>query len=883
MGRKVLWVQVLAVVLVLWSVGVARANLVLKPRGENALPLRAKELKANVVIEGQFATTQVWWTFQNELAERTEADFLYSAPPGSVVTGFAYWYGDEKVVARVVDKARAAAIYKHITSRQRDPALIEMIGANTFRARIFPIEANADLKIEIQMVQALPSRGSGQNAGAFWEFPLREALGRSTRLEKLDMTVDVRPDKQIVGVRNSLGSPITRDEKGWHWKLSQQFYRVPDKVRFDLKRAPRAVQISTIAAPAGGRDGFATIALTPNQNLTNARLRISGAQTYDVIDIPKTIRAGQQVLWCGRYRGGVARNATVMLSGTANGSSWSAGQNVTLNAERREPNAAAKLWASKRIESLGESARQRATIVALSKRFGLPSRWTSWLAVPKAELERYREEIKMADLSVLGRRIALEAARGRSASSLKRQFRADAKRLNVENADSQLATYFDATLRELSFQRSEAHLGARPSARRVRDLNAQIARLQRSRRRDFKTRASSGEPIYIVEDDLRVASREWLAAVDKSGENSQRARLMEQQLKTLAKGANGYGWQWDTFISEALQARIEPLARAVLDEQSRETPDAARLKNLNAQLKRWATRAHSSSEDAISGQKANWARDEMNQVLGEIVVAADAPRPDAAKVQKLLARHRKLLKDNFGWPEPNVSSQIEDNLRELQLAPAKIADGKVVLPPAKLSELERGKLLAQLQNLKFSFSYGSGQGGDPLLLVTAPRDAQQVIAILPNGDIKRLVWNEQSGRWEARFDIPMGTPEGDFAVTVVIVDKVGARHHLTLNFRVDVSAPNGQGSAQIVTNQTKAEGKTAVKWRLEVKGDSDTARVFALLPWGEKIELSPSTIKANTFFALVDVPAGVSANGQVSYLLTDSAHNRSAIAVDVEP
>ena len=53
--------------------------------------------------------------------------------------------------------ARAAEIYSHITSRNRDPALIEMVGKNTFRARIFPVEPNADLKVEIKIVQTLPA------------------------------------------------------------------------------------------------------------------------------------------------------------------------------------------------------------------------------------------------------------------------------------------------------------------------------------------------------------------------------------------------------------------------------------------------------------------------------------------------------------------------------------------------------------------------------------------------------------------------------------------------------------------------------------------------------------------------------------------------------
>lgn len=72
-----------------------------------------------------------------------EAEFIYELPAGAVATYFAYWAGEEKVVARVVEKEEAKKIYETITySWSRDPALIEMTRKNTFRARIFPVFPN---------------------------------------------------------------------------------------------------------------------------------------------------------------------------------------------------------------------------------------------------------------------------------------------------------------------------------------------------------------------------------------------------------------------------------------------------------------------------------------------------------------------------------------------------------------------------------------------------------------------------------------------------------------------------------------------------------------------------------------------------------------------
>ena len=116
------------------AAGPARAQVLLKPRGGNAAPLRAKSVTADIRIRGRFAATDLDLTFQNTLTQRVEADFVYALPAHAVVTYFAYYYGDERVVARVAEKERAARIYRYITSRMRDPALIELIGKNTFRA-----------------------------------------------------------------------------------------------------------------------------------------------------------------------------------------------------------------------------------------------------------------------------------------------------------------------------------------------------------------------------------------------------------------------------------------------------------------------------------------------------------------------------------------------------------------------------------------------------------------------------------------------------------------------------------------------------------------------------------------------------------------------------
>jgi hypothetical protein len=163
--------------------------------------------------------------------------------------------------------------------------------------------------------------------------------------------------------------------------------------------------------------------------------------------------------------------------------------------------------------------------------------------------------------------------------------------------------------------------------------------------------------------------------------------------------------------------------------------------------------------------------------------------------------------------------------------------------------------------------------GDPLITVEAPADAVQVVALLPGGDVKRLIFNPVSKKWEARFDIPTYATEGSYDITMVLILADGRRETLTLKYHVDVTAPEGDGRARLV------EGNGRML-RLELTASEDTARVLARLPSGEMVRLKPGA-KPGTFFALTPAADAGGSSGPVEFILTDRAHNRTTLSVDL--
>jgi hypothetical protein len=733
----------------------ASGQVLLKPNGQMAAPLLTRAVAADVTLDGQFATTRLKLTFQNETQDRIEADFIYTLPPDTVVTYFAYWYEQEKVVARIVEKERAAAIYQHITLRMRDPALVELIGKNKFRARIFPVMPNSDLKVEMTLVQTLPS----EETGVTYEFPFSTEKGPA--LDAVRVGVRVKRDAALEKVTTNYGLPVIDESEGYRLELSGTNFRPPKNLRVHLARRPQPLHAALHAARSGGRDGFFALALTPAQTLAAPVVTIEGIHTYD--RVPATlpaVSAHRSVVLCGRYRGG--GKAIVTLTGRTPQGPVTFQQPVWFSTAREPNHLATKLWAARKIDQLGKLAANRVAVVGLSQRFTLPSPFTSWLAVPREEMVRYREEKIDAELAVIAARLAHEITAGRRSS---------------------------------------------PAARHLR---AQLKRECRAARRD---------PRQV--------------------------------------------------LSAHLYERMYDLTRLLIEEKYAPKPNPAKLRALRRQVTALEQETGSSAEQDLYYVKWWLVQPKIDAARAELLAERRKDRPDPAKVRRLEQRFMAL--NRLIHPRQYALARTErlalrtdaEKLDQLLSAEPTPADS------ARLAALQRRR--AELRKREAELR---ARMGDPLIRIDAPADASQVVALLPGGEIKRLQFNASSRQWEARFDIPTYAGEGEYQITVIIVHRDGRRQQVTLRYHVDVTPPLGRGSAARVPAAEPA-------LRLELEASEDTARVTALLPWGEQVALRPSS-RPRLFFGMVPVPPALRGQaGRVTFVLTDRAHNRTSMTVDM--
>jgi len=174
--------------------------------GERVPPLSVKYHHVSVEIVNQVARTSVDQVFVNHYGRDIEGTYLFPVPEGASVTDFAMFIGNERVKGEILDSREARRIYEDIVRRMRDPGLLEYIGRNLFRARVFPIPANGEKRVQISYSEVLESDGGlvkylyPLNTERFSRDPLSD-VSISARIESRVPIVNVYSPSHKIAVR----------------------------------------------------------------------------------------------------------------------------------------------------------------------------------------------------------------------------------------------------------------------------------------------------------------------------------------------------------------------------------------------------------------------------------------------------------------------------------------------------------------------------------------------------------------------------------------------------------------------------------------------------------------------------------------------------------
>lgn len=175
------------------------ASGLLIPEDRKLPPLAMVHHRVNVSIEDQAAVTTVEQSFRNHTDRQLEATYVFPVPRGASVNRFTMVVDGREVAGELLDAEKARQTYTEIVRRTQDPGLLEYLGNNLMRLRVFPIAPKSDQKITLRFASIAP-----QDAGVVeYIYPLKTDGKATQTLEEFSMRLSIRTQKPLKSVYSS--------------------------------------------------------------------------------------------------------------------------------------------------------------------------------------------------------------------------------------------------------------------------------------------------------------------------------------------------------------------------------------------------------------------------------------------------------------------------------------------------------------------------------------------------------------------------------------------------------------------------------------------------------------------------------------------------------
>ena len=182
-----------------------------RAQGRVAPPtVRMTQLTVQVTVLDGVASTTLKQTWRNDGAGEAEATWVLPLPPGAVADGFTMTVNGAPLAGEVLDANRAREVYESIVRSRRDPGLLEYFGRGCLRARIFPIPAHGEVKVDVAFRQVLPELLGLRR----WSFAFGAAGAEGLAPERLVFDLVLRSKKPIKNAYSPLAAVqvIQRDD-----------------------------------------------------------------------------------------------------------------------------------------------------------------------------------------------------------------------------------------------------------------------------------------------------------------------------------------------------------------------------------------------------------------------------------------------------------------------------------------------------------------------------------------------------------------------------------------------------------------------------------------------------------------------------------------------
>ncbi len=242
--------------------------------------LPIKYHRVTVEIDNQVAQVEVDQVFINDSDRELEATYVFPLPEDAAISEFALYVDGERLEGRILDKDEAREIYEDIVRRRRDPALLEYVGRNTFRAQVFPIPPHGERRVQISYTEVL----SQDNGLVSFVYPLNTEKFSPVPLEEVTITVDVASTAPINAVYSPSHDVAIDREDEHHVSVSYEDNDVTPSTDFELFYSVSQDDFGVnLLTYRDGDDGFFLLLVAPKPDV--ARQDVVAKDVMMVVDV----------------------------------------------------------------------------------------------------------------------------------------------------------------------------------------------------------------------------------------------------------------------------------------------------------------------------------------------------------------------------------------------------------------------------------------------------------------------------------------------------------------------------------------------------------------------------------------------------------------------
>jgi Ca-activated chloride channel homolog len=242
---------------------------------------KIKELAVEARLIDQVAQVQVSQTFANTGSRPMEVAFVFPLPYDGAIEQMTLLIDGREYPAKLLDAKEARRLYEEIVRKNRDPALLEWMGAGLFRTSVFPVPAGASRTVTLRYSQLCRK----QQGLTDFLFPLSTAKYTSEAVENVRIRVAIESQEEI----KNLYSPshiveIKRPDERHATVVFNSKNETPAgdfRLFYDVGKGKVSTRVLSYR-PDGGQDGYFLLLASPE--ITPADQKLPAKSVIFAID-----------------------------------------------------------------------------------------------------------------------------------------------------------------------------------------------------------------------------------------------------------------------------------------------------------------------------------------------------------------------------------------------------------------------------------------------------------------------------------------------------------------------------------------------------------------------------------------------------------------------